>query len=143
LFCGLILVSLAATAAPSLARNNQKDDKNVVAEANVRTAIAKLRSNRVTVKLKNGSSVSGVVTSLSENDFSIQHMNELFGPGPVEKIRYSDVATTQGRNPMLKALKRVAMFPVAIAFVAVTIPVCQVSILLKHPVLCPCYSGLP
>ncbi|MFY9611687.1 MAG: hypothetical protein WAU45_24125 [Blastocatellia bacterium] len=143
MFCGLIVASLGATAGPGRAQNKQKDDQIVVSDADVRIAIARQRFKRVIVKLKNGSSVSGLVTSLSENDFSIQHTHELLGPGAVEHIAYSDVATIQDRNPVLKALKKIAIAPLVIAVFAITTPVCQVSILLKHPVACPCSSGLP
>ena len=143
ILCALIVLSIAASAPPSRAQNKIHNDQISSREAEVRIAVANQHFKRVVVKLNNGSTVSGLIDSVSENSFSVTHIRELVGPRKTETISYSDVATIQGRNPMLKALKRIAIVPVAMAFVAITTPVCQVSILLRHPVLCPCYSGLP
>jgi len=137
--CALIVLSVASTAPLSRAQNNTKSDQITSNEAQVRIAVASQKFKRVIVKLNNGSSVSGFLDSVSENSFSVTHIRELSGPGRKETISYSDVATVSGRNPAVKTLKKAALVPVAIAFLAV----CQISILLKHPVLCPCYSGLP
>ena len=139
ILCALIVLSIAASAPPSRAQNKINNDQISSREAEVRIAVANQHFKRVVVKLNNGSTVSGLIDSVSENSFSVTHMRELGGPGQTETISYSDVVAVSGRNPVLKTLKKTGLVPVAIAFLAV----CQVSILLKHPVLCPCYSGLP
>jgi small nuclear ribonucleoprotein (snRNP)-like protein len=141
--CCLIVLTVAASASPCRAQNTPKNGQIFSRDARARIADANKNGRRVIVKLQNGSTVSGVVMSASEETFSVMHTPELFGHRKTETLSYSDVVSVRGRNPVMKKLKSIGACALGLPIAALTIPVCQVSILLKHPVLCPCYSGLP
>ena len=143
LMCVLIALSIAANSSLSRAQNKMTRDQIASQDMKLRMAVRNQKFTRVIVELNNGSTISGLITSVSDDDFNVMHHRELIGPGPTETIRYSDVATLRRPSPGLRVLKRIAVAPAVIALAALSIPVCQISILLKHPVLCPCYSGLP
>lgn len=143
LICVLIVLSIGANASFSRAQNKMTREQIASQDMKVRITVRNERFKRVIVELSNGSTVSGLITSVSDDDFEVTHERELKGRGATETIRYSDVASLKRASRALRVLKRIGVAPAVIAFVAISIPVCQISILLKHAVFCPCYSGLP
>ena len=76
-------------------------------EIRVRIKQASGRDKRVIVLLKNGGSLSGTISLVSDSEFSVTHTRTLSGDGKTERIEYSDVVAVNGRNPFVKAIKSI------------------------------------
>ena len=123
----LILLLLAALMTTGLFKQplaNDKDGKNAMTESQIKRQIleAEAIDKRLIVQLKNGKSVSGNVRWISDKEFVVKHPDNSFIVfGDEETILFADVASVKGRNPFVKALKKIGTYTGwAAAFIAVS-----------------------
>ncbi|MEN3334117.1 MAG: hypothetical protein V7641_3482 [Blastocatellia bacterium] len=135
----LPVICVAATGA----RADTKADKAAISVQEIQSQVveAQRKYDRVIINLKNGKSVSGTVWVKDEQSFSVIKRHDPFGTGDSVEIKFSEVASIQGRNPVVKSLKRVGIMPVVAALTVVVLPTCLISGLFHRPIFCPCSSG--
>jgi len=122
--CFLSLLLIADAAAPCFGQKKISDEVMTVDQMKARVAEATAKDERLIVMLKNGSSVSGMVSSQSDLGFSITETHGIFGDGSrVTPISYSDVSRVKGRNPFVKALKNVGTITGIAVGVAALLPI--------------------
>jgi hypothetical protein len=99
------------------------DDAMTVEQIKARVGEAKGKDKRLIVLLKNGSSVSGLVSPDSDSTFSVTETHGIFGDGNgVTTLHYSDVSRVKGRNPFVKALKDIGAVSAAAVAMAAFLP---------------------
>jgi hypothetical protein len=141
---GLMLAAsfiMALVAVPSFAQT--KATTKAMSQEEIKASVVRAQSKRerLIVKFKSGSSVSGTIRLQSDELFSVQEDHGLFGPGESVSVWFSDVKSVEGRNPFVKGVKTLGTVSLAAVLVPVAIPTCIISGLFHRPVLCPCSSG--
>ena len=118
--CLLSLLLIVEAAPPCFGQKKANDDAMTLEQIKARVGEAKAKDKRLIVLLKNGSSVSGLVSTESDTTFSVRETHGIFGDGDrVTTLSYSDVSRVKGRNPFVKALKDIgAVSAVAVAVAA-------------------------
>lgn len=110
-----------------------------------RIAEANAKDRRLIIRLKNGRTVSGIVSPFSDSSFELTHSHGLFGEGKSVSINYTDVATMKGRNPFVKGLKDVGAISIMSVAVAAFLPIWAglegLSLLLHRELLPSCSIG--
>lgn len=107
----LMLLFIGAAAAPTLANNRNQSPMNVEA-MKARVHEAEQKDKRLIVKLKNGVSLSGLVSTATDKGFSIMQTHNIFGDGDSIWINYDEVAEMKWRNPFIKVLKTIGTYAV-------------------------------
>jgi hypothetical protein len=141
MFAISLLLMICAAATPALVDNKADKAAMSVQEIQSQVAEAQRKYDRVIINLRNGKSVSGTVLRKDDETFSVIKRHDPFGTGDSVEIKFSEVTSIQGRNPLVKSLKRVGIMPVVAALTVVALPTCLVSSLFRRPIFCPCSSG--
>jgi hypothetical protein len=136
--CLLSLLLIVDAAAPCFGQNKSNDDAMTAEQIKARVGEAKGKDKRLIVILKNGSSVSGLVSPQSDRGFSVTETHGIFGNGNSVIVDYSDVSRVKGRNPLVKALKDIGTVSVIILAAAAIMPLQFISGLLGHPIIPDC-----
>ena len=133
------LAVITFAALPSSAQNKP----TAMSPEQIRASVerAQREGERLIVKLKNGTSTSGIVTGSYADRFTVMATHEPFGGGDSTTVLLSDVEAVKGRNPFVKGVKAVGITALTMAAFPVVFPTCMLSTLFHHPVLCPCTSG--
>jgi hypothetical protein len=122
--CFLSLLLIVDAAAPCFGQKKITDETMTVDQIKARVAEAAAKDKRLIVLFKNGSSVSGVVSSQSDHGFSITDAHGILGNGDkVTPIAYSDVSRLKWRNPFVKALKNAGVIAGIAVGTAVLFPI--------------------
>ena len=142
----LALLLLVSVAGPCFGQKKAKDDAMTLDQIKAGVAEAKANDKRLIVILKNGSSVSGLVSIDSDTTFSVRETHGFFGDGNrVTTLNYSDVCRVKGRNPFVKALKDVGTVSTVVLIVAAFLPIWAaiegLSLLINGEPLPSCSTG--
>lgn len=108
-----VLVFLVSGLVIGLFNQTFANDKNAMTESQIKRRIleAEATNKRLIVKLKNGKSVSGDVEWISDKEFLVRHSGNSFVIfGGEERVKYAGVAYVKGRNPLVKALKKIGEY---------------------------------
>ena len=120
--CFVSMVLVAVAPGPSLAQT--ANGPMATAEIKLRVAQANAKDQRLIVLLKTGKSISGAVSPQSDTSFSVTTVSHgVFGEGQTVLVNYADVASVRGRNPFVRALKRIGSVSLTAAGVAAFMPV--------------------
>jgi hypothetical protein len=120
----LALLLLVSMAGPCFGQKKAKDDAMQIDQIKARVAEANAKDKRLIVILKNGSSVSGLVSTESDTTFSVRETHGIFGDGDrVTTLNYSDVSLVKGRNRFVKALKDVGAVSAVVVVMAAFLPI--------------------
>ncbi len=134
----LALLLIVSVAEPCFGQKKAKDDAMTIEQIKAGVAEAKAKDKRLIVILKNGSSVSGLVSPESDRGFSVTETHGIFGDGNRVTLDYSDVSRVKGRNPLVKALKDIGTVSIIALGVAVILPLQLISGLFGHPIIPDC-----
>jgi|GEM_PF-2375624 len=122
--CFLSLLLIVDAAPLCFGRKKTADDTMTVDQIKARVAEASAKDKRLIVMLKNGSSVSGVVSSQTGRGFSITDAHGILGNGDkVTPIDYTDVSRVKWRNPFVKALKNTGLIAGITVGIAALLPI--------------------
>ena len=109
----LLLTSLLTTGLCKQTFADDKENKNAMTESQIKRRIleAEVTDKRLIVGLKNGKSISGNVRWISDKEFVIKHADNSFIIfGDEETVQFADVVYVKGRNPFIKALKKIGEY---------------------------------
>ena|SRR5712692_9511069 len=142
----LALLLIVSVAGPCYGQKKAKDDAMTPDQIKAGVAEAKAKDRRLIVLLKNGSSVSGLVSPDSDRGFSVTETHGIFGDGNrVTTLNYSDVSRVKGRNPLVKALKDVGTVSAVAVAIAAFLPIWAalegLSLLINGEPLPSCSTG--
>lgn len=134
----LSLLLVVATTSPCFGQSKAKTDSMALEQIKELVAEAHAKDKRLIVRFKHGETISGLVSPLSDNTFSLKHTHGVFGEGESVTINYADVESLTGRNPFVKVLKGIGTVSIITVGVAVILPLQLISCLLGHPLIPDC-----
>lgn len=129
---------IAAATGQCFGQSKPADDAMALAQIKTRVSEAHANDRRLIVLFKNGETMSGLVSPLSGDTFSLNHDHGIFGPGESVTFNYGDVASLKGRNPLVKVLKGIGTVSIITVGVAVILPLQLITGLFGHPLIPDC-----
>lgn len=124
-----LLLTVSATS-PCFAQSKATNDEMTLDQIRARAADAQAKNSRLIVTLKNGSSVSGTISNVSQIGFVVNQWSDWSGKGARVPVEYAGIASVKGRNPVVKLLKNIGQYSLLTAAATVMMPLYMIAALL-------------
>lgn len=122
--CGLLsFLFIASASMPCLAQAKDRTSSQTVDQVKRQIVEARTKDKRLIIAMKNGVTISGIVSPFSDSAFVVTKTHGVFGDGESVSVNYDDVVSIRGRNPFIKALKDIGSISVIAAGTAAFLPV--------------------